>query len=88
MKKDTVFTTVKLPSGPVATIFDGYGRHMFAAQRMTQGDNTGFIACLMTQLVRVEGKAVTLEELEDMPLSDVSYLSEVVATMLDTQNIR
>jgi hypothetical protein len=67
---------VTLPSGKVATIFPGKGRHSVAAQKMCGSDTSKFINCLMYQLVEIDGQRQTIEDFEELSLRDYNKLVE------------
>lgn len=77
-----IFTTVKLPSGTEATIFDGKGKDFFKALQLSKGDNSIFIKHLFTQLVSINGKKLTLDDIDNMSIRDISYISEIINLML------
>jgi len=80
--KDEIFTTVKLPTGETATVFEGKGKHYFSALVKSKGDTSLMIKYLMMEIVQIEGKKLSEEQLDEMHLRDVNYLSTVIATMM------
>ncbi len=77
-----IFTEVSLPTGTKAVIFEGYGRHFFKALQLAKGDNSLIIKYLMMQLVQVEGKDLSENDIDSMHLRDISYVSEVINMMM------
>lgn len=67
---------ITLPSGAVASIREGKGRDLLAATRAAGGANDpmkiafGLIAALVT----IDGRALMIEDVEDMSLADVFKL--------------
>jgi hypothetical protein len=76
------FTKITLPSGIKATVMEAKGKHYFFAVSKSQGDLGELIKYLINQLIVVEDKNLSIEEIEEMDLSDISYLSEVISIML------
>jgi len=67
-------TEVKLPSGKIATIKDGKGKDLFWAQKMAN-DPSEIMKMLMIRLVEIDGKAITEDDLDEMPIPDVIALT-------------
>lgn len=63
-------TEVKLPSGKVAVIEEGKGRHVRQAQRMSEGDASMYMNCMMSLLVTVDGKKMVPEDFDDLASND------------------
>ena len=67
--------TLTLSDGRRATIRRGKGRDLLAAARMAGGQEPMAIAFgLVARLVTIEGQALTIEDVEDMDLGDVTAL--------------
>ncbi len=62
-----------LPSGKVASIKDGTGRDMLNAQRKAR-DTNEVVFGLIAELTTIDGSPIVLEDVLDMPLSDVLTL--------------
>lgn len=69
-----------LPSGRIAKIEDGKGRHLYDAQRKSK--NTDDIPyALVAELTEIDGKKLPYEDILELPLADVSrLLTEINAT--------
>jgi hypothetical protein len=67
-------TEVKLPSGQIATIKDGKGKDLFWAQKMAN-DPSEIMKMLMVRLVEIDGKPITEDDLDEMPIPDVVALT-------------
>jgi len=67
-------TEVKLPSGKIATIKDGKGKDLFWAQKMAN-DPSEIMKMLMIRLVEIDGKPITEDDLDEMPIPDVIKLT-------------
>lgn len=80
--EDEIFTTVKLPMGGEAVIFEGKGIHYFSALKQTKGDSNLIMKYLILEIVKVNGKKLTEEELDNLNLRGVMYLMTVINTML------
>jgi hypothetical protein len=63
-------TEITLPSGATATIEPGKGRHVRQAQKMSEGDNSMYLNCMMAQLVTVNGARLVPEDFDEMPAGD------------------
>lgn len=74
--KDKKSREVDLPSGAKALIRDGKGRDLLAATRMAGGPNDPMrmVFGLLASLVTIDGRALTIEDVEDLPLPDVLKL--------------
>lgn len=77
-----IFTTVTLPMGGSASIFEGKGKHYFSAASKAKDDSSLILKYLILELVQIKGKNLTEPELDEMHLRDVAYLFTVVNTML------
>lgn len=62
--------TFPLPSGATGEILPGYGRHLEAAQAMVSEPDMAQLA-LIALLGKVDGRSLTVEDVEAMPLADV-----------------
>jgi hypothetical protein len=80
--RDEIFTTVKLPICGEATVFEGKGKHYFKAMLNARGDSILMIKYLILEIVQINGKKLTEQQLDEMHLRDISYLSTVIATMM------
>ena len=73
---------IKLPSGKAATVKDGKGRDLLAAQRKAKTQEEVMFA-LMAELVLLDGQPVIYEDLLEMDLKDVlAILTEVSGNFL------
>lgn len=80
MSADKKGREVDLPSGAKATVREGKGRDLLHATRMAGGPNDPMrmVFGLVASLVTVDGRALTLEDVEDMSLPDVLKLQQEV----------
>lgn len=65
--------TLTLPSGKTAILTEGKGKHAMEAGRIANGDQAKFMPALVSLLVVYDGRAIVMEDIEEMPLND--YLS-------------
>lgn len=67
---------IELTQGRTASIRPGKGRDLLAAARMAGNVNEPMKLALgiIAQLVTIDGKALTIEDVEDMDLTDVLKL--------------
>lgn len=73
-EKDITFVKeITLPSGRVARIKEGKGKDLFWALSNSTGQND-IIKLLIVRLTEIDGKAVTEDDLEELPLADVMVL--------------
>lgn len=77
-----VFTTIKLSNGVEATVYEGNGAHFFAAMSASKGDSGLMLQKLCLALTQINGKPLKEKELLELPIKDVSYLSEVIGIMM------
>lgn len=78
-KKDPI--VVELTCGSTAEITPGIGRDMVAAQRLMSGDQSKFLPALMSQLVKIDGEALTMEDfIEEM---DIIVYQEIMEHFTD-----
>lgn len=77
-----VFTTVQLSNGVEATIYQGNGADYFAALSSSKGDSGLMVKQLCLLLTCINGKPIVEKELLEMPITDCSYLCEVIGTMM------
>jgi len=73
---------VDLPSGSTATVHQAYGRHLKQAGRMAGGEvaqNPMMLTfALIAATVTIDGTAVTMEDVDEMPIDDVLALQREV----------
>jgi hypothetical protein len=62
-----------LPSGKIARIKEGKGKDLFWALSNSTGQND-IIKLLIVRLTELDGKPITEDDLEDLPLADVMAL--------------
>lgn len=67
-----------LPSGAVATLVPAKGRHLVQAARGAGGDAIKISFGILAATVKIDGRPVTLEDIEDMNLADVTRLMGLV----------
>ncbi len=85
MMQDEIFTTVDLPVAGKATILEGKGRHYFEAMKMAKGDGNLLIKYLMMQLVLINNICLTEDQINEMHLRDITYISVVIGTMMSNE---
>jgi len=64
---------IKLPSGKIARIKEGKGKDLFWALANSTGQND-VIKLLIVRLTEIDGKPITEDDLEELPLADVMVL--------------
>jgi hypothetical protein len=64
---------ITLPSGKIARIKEGKGKDLFWALSNSTGQND-IIKLLIVRLTEVDGKPITEDDLEELPLADVMTL--------------
>jgi len=64
---------ITLPSGRVARIKEGKGKDLFWALSNSTGQND-IIKLLIVRLTEIDGKPITEDDLEELPLADVMVL--------------
>jgi len=64
---------ITLPSGRVAQIKEGKGKDLFWALSNSTGQND-IIKLLIVRLTEIDGKPLTEDDLEELPLADVMAL--------------
>ena len=59
----------------------GKGRHVRQAQKMSEGDTSAYMNCLMSLLVTIDGQRLVPEDFDELPANDyvelLSKMSEV-----------
>lgn len=80
--KGPIYTTTTLPTGAQAVIYEGYGRHFFAALQAARGDNYLLIKYLLVQLLEIDGKSLTEEDVDNMHMRDINFAADAMASML------
>jgi len=70
-----------LTTGRTAIIELGKGRHVRQAQKMSEGDTSAYMNCLMSLLVTIDGQRLVPEDFDELPANDyvelLSKMSEV-----------
>jgi len=64
---------ITLPSGKIAKIKEGKGKDLFWALSNSTGQND-IIKLLIVRLTEIDGKPITEDDLEGLPLADVMTL--------------
>jgi len=64
---------ITLPSGKIARIKEGKGKDLFWALSNSTGQND-IIKLLIVRLTEIDGKPITEDDLEELPLADVIVL--------------
>jgi hypothetical protein len=64
---------ITLPSGKIARIKEGKGKDLFWALSNSTGQND-IIKLLIVRLTEIDGKPITEDDLEELPLADVMLL--------------
>jgi hypothetical protein len=64
---------ITLPSGRIARIKEGKGKDLFWALSNSTGQND-IIKLLIVRLTEIDGKPITEDDLEELPLADVMTL--------------
>ena len=82
MKKNEVFTTVNLPISGEATVLEGKGIHYFSALSKAKGDSSLVVKYLIIEVVQVDGKHLSEQQLDEMHIRDISYLSTIISMMM------
>ncbi|GAB4212717.1 MAG: hypothetical protein OHK0012_07510 [Synechococcales cyanobacterium] len=67
-------TVIALSDGREAILNPGKGRHLYQAQRKAGKDNDRIPFYLLAELVVIADQPVTVEEIDEMPISDVLLL--------------
>jgi hypothetical protein len=82
MEKLEVFTKTELPNGGEATIYECKGKHYFKAILRAKGEILIISKYLILEVVKVNGKFMTEDEIDEMNVRDIAHLSEIVNSML------
>jgi hypothetical protein len=77
-----VFTIVTLPSGFSIKVYELIGADYFQATSYSKGDTGLLLKSLISSSCYLDGKSLTFQDLDKMPIQDASYLTEVVSLML------
>lgn len=77
-----IFTRTTLPTGSEAVIYEGYGRHYFRAQRLANGNATEFVRYLLVDLLEINGKPLTEEDVDNLHIRDITFATEVLVSMM------
>ncbi len=83
-----VFSEATLPTAGNAVVYEGKGLHFFTALSKAKGDTALFIKFLIIELVQVNGKILTEKDIDNMHMRDVSYLNELISTMLSNEHLK
>jgi len=82
-----IFTTVTLPMGGSATIFEAKGKHFYQAVIKANGNSSLIAKYLMIEVVKINNEALTEEYVDDMHLKDIVYLTECINIMMSNDEI-
>jgi hypothetical protein len=80
-EKDKEFLKeVALPSGKIARIKEGKGKDLFWALSNSTGQND-IVKLLIVRLTEIDGKPLTEDNLEELPLADVMTLMREITEL-------
>jgi hypothetical protein len=68
---------ITLPSGKIAKIKEGKGKDLFWALSNSTGQHE-VIKLLIVRLTEIDGKPITEDDLEELPLADVMTLMKEI----------
>lgn len=77
-----IFFESKLPSGIDVVVYFGKGIHLFRSLSYSKGDTGLMLKSLISELTEINGKKLSIEEIDNLDLKDVSYLASVVSLLL------
>lgn len=80
--KGEVFAKTTLPTGLEAVIYEGYGRHWFRAISLAKGHTYLVFKYLLIELLEINGKPLTEEDIENLHLRDIAFLTQVIESMM------
>lgn len=66
-----------LPSGAVVEKTPFKGKHVREAQRLMDGDQSKYTAAIISVACLIDGKKVTMEEMDEMDGRDILKLMEI-----------
>lgn len=66
---------ITLSDGSTATISKPLGKHLQKGQIMADGDQSTLAACMMCQLVKINGNPQTIEFFGELPVKDYVALT-------------
>jgi hypothetical protein len=78
---------ITLPSGRVARIKEGKGKDLFWALSNSTGQND-IIKLLIVRLTEIDGKPITEDDLEELPLADVMTLMKEFAEIYNPLSVQ
>ena len=84
---EDVFTTIKLPIAGKCEILEGKGKHYFKALLKAKGDSFLMVKYLIIELAIVGGEKLTESKIDEMHIRDISFISEVIGSMLSNNYI-
>lgn len=82
MKDQELFTSIVLHGGLVCEIKNAKGIHYFNALTRAKGDTVNLIKHLIIELCEIGGEQLKEIDIEEMPIADVTALSEIIGAML------
>jgi len=82
-----IFTTVTLPMGGSATIFEAKGKHFYSAAIKANGNTNLITKYLMIEVVKINNEALTEEYVDNMHLKDIIYLTECINVMMSNEDM-
>ena len=81
--EEEIYMNIDLRGYEDSKIIEAKGKHYFKAFRDSKGETSEMIISLITQLVIVDGQKMTRQMIDDTPLDEISYLTEVISTMMN-----
>jgi len=73
-KASNATVIIDLPSGAKATKIEFKGKHVREAQRLSDGDQSKALFAIIAVATLIDGKRVTMEELDEMDGRDIIHL--------------
>ena len=83
INKSEVFFESNIQNVGNVSIIEAKGIHFFKAMSKTKDDSSFFLKYLLLEIVYVNGEKITISQLDNMLIKDVSYLTTVVSQLLD-----
>jgi hypothetical protein len=77
-----IFSTQDYPNIGKVTILDGKGIHWFNAMIKAKGESALVTKFLMLELILINDKPMTEEQLDNMLLKDISYFNVIIGQMM------
>ena len=87
MDEDEAFTEITLSFGIKAIILEATGKQFYEALQMSNKISIPLRKCVISKLVKINGKFITLDEIDRMKINDLNTICVTINAMMVNTSI-